>query len=91
MSEIILNDKDSFIRRFCCDCCDPTHALDIYIDRFNKNEIMIEFSTKYLNNDNFMDKIKKIWKIIKKQELYDHDFILRPDDKEFIKIALEGK
>ncbi len=75
--EKIYDFSDADIYRFHCDCYEPSHSIDVEIQKNGAGEIIFTF---YDHGGSLGQKLKWCWLMITKGRGYNHDWVIRGED-----------
>jgi len=74
MSETLINDEETLLKNFVCDCCTIEHGMMALLEG---GQITFDW---YIEPFGILDKLKYIWQILRGRKVIYHEFILRKDD-----------
>ena len=91
MSDTLIDDEETLLKRFACDCGAIEHAMDVLFEK-DINEVTFDW---YITPVGLWDKIKRIFGILIGRNVCYHEFILRKEDLdeliELLEKANEGE
>ena len=88
MSDTLINDEETLLKRFACDCGAIEHGMDVLFEK-DTNEIIFDW---YITPIGLWDKVKRICGILTGRNVCYNEFILRKwDIKELIELLEKAK
>ena len=79
-----LNDEDTSLYRFQCDCLSPEDAMDISVDSCGKNDEDKYFTiSMYFKNNHLWNRIKYAWEVLR-GKWYWREFVVRKEDEKYL-------